>query len=214
MLIERVPNLQHIFDYECINIVIHGGDHFSRVFVMNALKALEKRKSQNDNKEHVLSILLCNSWSPSGVHKKETVSKFVITFLNYIRRQQMQNCTKQHTATSSTTHYHQFFKKHFLTRILLIHNQTDGWSCGYHSLLARRNFLRVLSDKKIMNYDFYENNTEKTKLLIEKMLDGEFTKISKSLLHIVKFLAKDVTTLTPAQVGDEDVDLYTGASQQ
>ena len=65
-----------------------------------------------------------------------------------------------------------------------------------------------------MNYDFYENNTEKTKLLIDKMLDGEFSKIHKSLLHIVKFLAKDVTTLTPAQARDEDYDLCTGASQQ
>ena len=110
MLIKRVPDLQHIFDYECIDIVIHGGDHFSRVFVMNALKALEKRKSQKDEKEHVSSILVCNSWSPSGVHKTETVSKFVITFLNYRRKQQMERCTKQHTATTPTTHYHLFSK--------------------------------------------------------------------------------------------------------
>ena len=127
---------------------------------MNALKALEKSKSQKDDKEHVLSILVCNLLAPSGVHKKDAVSKFVITFLNYIRKQQMERCTKQHTATTPTTHYHLFSKNHFQTRTLLIHYQTDGWSCGYHSLLARRNFLRVLSDKKIMNYDFYENNTE------------------------------------------------------
>ena len=81
---KRVPDLQHIFDYECIDIVIHGGDHFSRVFVVNALKALERGESQNDNKDHVPSILLCNSWSLTGVHTKENVSSFVITFLNYI----------------------------------------------------------------------------------------------------------------------------------
>ena len=126
----------------------------------------------------------------------------------------MGNCTKQHTETPRTSQYHQFLKKQFLTRTLLINNQTDGWSCGYHSLLARRNFLRVLSDKKIMNYDFYENNTENTKLLLGKMLDGDFTKIRKSLLHIVKFLVMDVTTLTPAQTRNEDVNLCTGASQQ
>ena len=79
--------------------------------------------------------------------------------------------------------------------------------------MARRNFLRVLSDKKIMNHDFYKINTEKTKLLLEKMLDGDFNTIRKSLLHIVEFLALDVTTLTPAQTRNEDVNLCTGPSQ-
>ena len=64
-----------------------------------------------------------------------------------------------------------------------------------------------------MNYDFYENNTEQTKLLIDKMLDGKFYKIRKSLLHIVKFLANDVTVLAPESSRDVDNDLSEGILQ-
>ena len=35
---ERVPDIQNIFDYKYIDFVIHGGDHYSRVFVVSALK--------------------------------------------------------------------------------------------------------------------------------------------------------------------------------
>ena len=41
---KRLPNCDMIFDYSCIDITIHHWDHFSRVFVVNASKALDKIK--------------------------------------------------------------------------------------------------------------------------------------------------------------------------
>ena len=86
----RLQNLDKIFDYGCIDITINGDDHFSRVFVLNAWKALDKIK-KDDNTCHktsvneedtgnILSMLLCNSSQLFGVHKISEVKEFVINF--------------------------------------------------------------------------------------------------------------------------------------
>ena len=41
-----LPNLNKLFNYECIDIVIHSDDHFSRVFVMNAWSVLGKKPTR------------------------------------------------------------------------------------------------------------------------------------------------------------------------
>ena len=63
---------------------------------MNPLKALEKKTSKNDNTGriasmnddtgHIASMLLCNFCKLFGVYKINEVSKFVVKFLNYVRK--------------------------------------------------------------------------------------------------------------------------------
>ena len=97
---KRLPNLDNIFDYGCIEITINGDDHFSRVFVLNAWKALDKKKDTDTchktsvNEEHtghIPLILLCNSSGLFGVHKIGQVKEFVIKVLKYLRKNLMQD---------------------------------------------------------------------------------------------------------------------------
>ena len=55
-------------------------------------------------------------------------------------------------------------------------------------------FLHVLSEKMKMNLGFIKNNSKKRIIVIDKMLDGDVSEIRKSLLYVVKLLAKDITT--------------------
>ena len=64
-----------------------------------------------------------------------------------------------------------------------------------------------------MNLGFIKNNSKKRIIVIDKMLDGDVSEIRKSLLYIVKFLAKDVTTLAPVAARDADYDFSTGILQ-
>ena len=116
MLKLRVTDLDKIFDFHCTDFVIHGNDHFSRVFVVNAIMALEtiKISSKKDHKNHVPSILLCNSMNQEGKHKSSNVTKFIIVILNYIISHKI--CTEQHM-TSLLLH---FQKNRFQIRKLKI----------------------------------------------------------------------------------------------
>ena len=91
MLKDRVTDFNKIFDFRCIDFVIHGSDHFSQVFLVNTIKALVANKGsfKNDNKEHVPSILLCNSTNQVGEHITDAVKKFIIAFLNHIKEDQL-----------------------------------------------------------------------------------------------------------------------------
>ena len=40
---KRLPDRDKIFDYSCIDIIIHSDDHFSRVFILNSSPALNKK---------------------------------------------------------------------------------------------------------------------------------------------------------------------------
>ena len=96
---KRLPNLDKIFDHGCIDITINGDDHFSRVFVMNASTALDKKDDDtchttSVNKEdtgYIPSMLLCNLSQLFGVHKIGEVKKFVMKFLKYLRKNLMQD---------------------------------------------------------------------------------------------------------------------------
>ena len=106
---KRVPYISNIFDYECIDIIIYGDDHFSRVFVMNALKALEKGTTKNDDTDHIASMLLCNWSNLFGVHTIKEVSQFVIQFLNYVRRNLL-NGNKKYATTTEVQQFRQFLR--------------------------------------------------------------------------------------------------------
>ena len=91
--------------------------------------------------DHIPSILICNSmYSLLGNHKLDKVSDFVIKFLNYLRKYLLKNDIIQSNEQQSKL----FGKKRFKIKRLQINQQHDEWSCGFHSLLARQNFLNLL----------------------------------------------------------------------
>ena len=65
-----------------------------------------------------------------------------------------------------------------------------------------------------MNLGFHKNNSKKKLIGIDKILDGDVSKIRKSLLYIVKFLGKDVTTLAPVAARAADHDFFSRGMSQ
>ena len=57
------------------------------------------------------------------------------------------------------------------------------------------------------------NDSKRRIIVINKMFDGNVSEIRKSLLHIVKFLAKEVTDLAPKSPRDADYDFGKGILQ-
>ena len=83
-------NYQCMFDYTCINLIIYSGKHYSSVFIMNPMKAIDKTViadwiNCNDD-DPIPCILLCSSVKdPKGSHTMEKVMHFVTRFLNAVR---------------------------------------------------------------------------------------------------------------------------------
>ena len=78
---------------------------------------------------------------------------------------------------------------------LKIELQPEGWSCGFWSLLARHNFLYLLSEKLKFNKEFF--TTQDRIIKIDKMMEGEVSVIRHTLLQICTFMAKGITSKTP-----------------
>ena len=83
-------NYQCMFDYTCINLIIYSGKHYSSVFIMNPMKAIDKTViadwiNCNDD-DPIPCILLCSSVKdPKGSHTMEKIMLFVTRFLNAVR---------------------------------------------------------------------------------------------------------------------------------
>ena len=95
---------------------------------------------------HIPSMLLCNSSGLFGVHKIGEVKEFVIDFLKYLRKNLMQD-NQQFTIPAGVQQFNLFSIKQFEVCRLQINQQDDGWSCGFHSLLAQQNFSKVLLEE-------------------------------------------------------------------
>ena len=135
---------------------------------------------------HIPSILLCNSLGLRGHHTKQSVTKFVIKFLNYLRKN-MKNDNPEFTIPSRVEQYKHFISNQFEVRRLQINPQDDGWSCGFHSLLARQNFLNLLLQNHKFNKDWFTNNIGFIE--IDNMKDGKVDEIRNTLLQILTFIA-------------------------
>ena len=79
------------------------------------------------------------------------VTDFVINFLNYLKKNLMED-NPQFTIPSKVEQCKLFSTNQFVVHRLQINEQYDGWSCGFHSLLARQNF-----------YNFYWRDGNSTK---------------------------------------------------
>ena len=83
-------NYQCMFDYTCINLIIYSGKHYSSVFIMNPMKAIDKTVTADwyncNDDDPIPCILLCSSVKdPKGSHTMEKVMHFVTRFLNAVR---------------------------------------------------------------------------------------------------------------------------------
>ena len=145
----------------------------------------------NDNTDHIASMLICNSYKPSGVHTKDEVSLFVIQFLNYVRKHLMDGIQKD----TEVPLYLRFTTKRFIIWQLQIELQTDRWSSGFRSLLARHNFSYLLSKKIKFNAEFFATQVRIIKN--NKMMEGEVSLICSTLLQTCTFMAKGITSKTP-----------------
>ena len=194
---KRIPNPEKIFEYDCIDLTIRYGGHFSRAFILNASKALDRGKRKNigtcnttsekkEDMNHIPSILLCNSIALQGHHSKQSVTKFIITFLNYLRKS-MKIENPEFRIPSENSQYVYFTTNQFVVRRLHINPQYDGWTCGFHSLLARQNFLNLLLQNHKFNKEWFTNN--KGCPVIDIMKDGKVDDIRNTLLQILTFIA-------------------------
>ena len=120
--------------------------------------------------------------SLSGNHKLDNVSDFVIKYFNYVRKNLINNKTIQSNEQQSKL----FFKNRFKVRRLQINAQNDGWSCGFHSLLARQNFLQLLLNGCKFNEEFFKN--KKRLIVINTMKGGKVDEIRSTLLQILTFM--------------------------
>ena len=192
---KRLPDCDRIFDYSCIDITIHASDHWSRVFVLNASKALDNTPPDNNkdttnsktvvpiDMDHIPSIVLCNSMSSiSGDHSIPMVTQFVIQFLNYLRKHLLYNNKIQSNEQQSRF----FLSKRFTVKRLEINQQHDGWSCGFHSILARQKFLQLLLDGCKFNKEFFKN--QKKLIVIDAMKAGKVDEIRSTLFQILTFM--------------------------
>ena len=135
---------------------------------------------------HIPSILLCNLTSLYGVHTMRKVTDFVIKFSNYLRKNLMLD-NPQFTIPSRVEQFKLFSTNQFEDRRLQINQQDDRWSCGFHSLLARQNFLQLLLEGWKFNKEWFRNN--KRSVVIDNMKDGKVDKIRNILLQILTCMA-------------------------
>ena len=110
------------------------------------------------------------------------VTYFVIKFLNYLRKHLLKNDIIQSNEQQSKL----FVKKRFTIKRLEINQQHDGWSCGFHSILARQNFLQLLLDGYKFNEEFYKN--QKRVIVIDAMKAGKVNEIRNTLFQILTFM--------------------------
>ena len=74
---------------------------------------------------NIPSILLCNSIRLKGHHTKQSVTKFVINFLNYLKKNKTID-NPQFTIPSRVQQFKLFSIKQFEVRRLQINQQDDG----------------------------------------------------------------------------------------
>ena len=120
--------------------------------------------------------------SITGNHAMKKVTHFVIKFLNYLRKHLLKNDIIQ----SNEQQLKLFGKKRFKIKRLQINEQHDGWTCGFHCLLARQIFLRLLVDGCTFNEEFFKN--QKRLLVIDAMKAGKVNEIRKTLFKILTFI--------------------------
>ena len=135
---------------------------------------------------HIPSMLLCNLSRLFGVHKIGEVKEFVIKFLKYLRKNLMKD-NQQFTIPTGVQQFKLFSIKQFEVRRLQINQQDDTWSCGFQSLLARQNFLKLLSEEWKFNEEWFKNN--RGSVIIENTKYGKVDEIRNTLLQILKFMA-------------------------
>ena len=102
--------------------------------------------------------------------------------MNYLRNNLLQNEIIQSNEQQSKL----FGKKRFKIKRLQINQQHDEWSCGFHSLLARQNFLQLLLDGYKFNEEFYKN--QKRVIVIDAMKAGKVNEIRNTLFQILTFM--------------------------
>ena len=143
---------------------------------------------------HIPSMLICNSLGLFGKHITKEVSNAVIKLLNYIRKHLSED-NQESTLTTKGEQHKYFTNRNFKVCRLQIDQQDDGWSCGYWSLLARQNFLQILSEKVKFNKELFrkQNGT----IILEKMTNGTVSEIRHTLFQILTFLEKKKTNKTP-----------------
>ena len=117
-----------------------------------------------------------------GNHKLVTVPDFVIRFLNYLRKNLLQNEIIQRNQQQSKW----FVKKRFKIQRLQINEQHDEWSCGLHSLLVRKFFLQLLLNASKFNEEFFKN--QKRLIVINAMKEGKVDEIRSTLFQILTFM--------------------------
>ena len=133
--------------------------------------------------EHIPSIVICNSISSiTGDYAMKKVTYFVIKFLNYLRKHLLENDIIQ----NNDQQLKMFVKTRFKIKRLEINQQHDGWSCGFHSILARQNFLQLLLNGYKFNDEFYKN--KKRVIVIDAMKAGTVNEIRNTLFQILTFM--------------------------
>ena len=205
---QHLSNFEHIFEFTCIDIVIWHNDHYSRVFVLNAKNAIKKLIGRPN--EHDPAIYFCNSSNFSGRHSIKQITNFIVQFLN---------CTKKYfekwkfesIAEVGPRNIH--FKKTCFQKCKLITPiQQDTWSCGYHSLLARDNFLDFLLSDVIQHHK--PSLKSKTKPIpLPQMQRGNILGCRSDLLRIINFLEQYKTDSANAPNRSPDVVIGNTQSQ-
>ena len=102
---------------------------------------------------------------------------------------------KYYTITTKGEQYKYFSSNNFKVCQLQINQQDEGWLCGYQTLLARQNFVKLLSKKLKFNKELFRIHNRT--VIINKMKDREVSKIRNTLFHILTFLAQKITSKTP-----------------
>ena len=205
---QHLSNFEQIFEFTCIDIVIWHNDHYSRVFVLNAKNAIKKLTGQP--KERDPAINFCNSMDASGFHSIKLITEFVVQFLN---------CTKKHfkkwkiEQIAEVGSIPKWFKKTCFQKCKLITPiQQDIWSCGYHSLLARDNFLDFLLSDVIQHHKLSLNSRTKP-ITLAQMQRINILGCRSDLLQIINFLEQYKTDSANAPNRSPDVVIGITPSQ-
>ena len=158
---------------------------------MNAFKALEKVTTKNDGTDHEASMLICNSYKPFGVHAINKLSQLSYNF--WIMSENTWWMVSKKTQKYRNTHISLWIDS-TSDDYKSSCNQKDGrvaFGHYWHAII----FYIYRRKRLKFNDEFF--TTQDRIIKIDKMMEGEVSEIRNTLLQIITFLAKDISSKTP-----------------
>lgn len=138
-LCKSTSDWDNVFDYKVITLFVWHGSHFSIAFIVNAgilYDQFKKRRRHTTTSDPAAPcILYANSLESGGAHHKESVSKNIRFFFNKLLGFRVFHVASMPAYDIKTAY------------------QNDGFSCAYHSILARHAVLKSLRKHVITQSD-------------------------------------------------------------